>query len=166
MHSRILAVCAAAAAVFVVACSSTTDSSNTSPYSLAYHAGAPVNQGYSKTIVETHAISWYDSVAKKTVSALRFVGIGRCGCGALTDQVYFVCDSMGMGLVPPADSGSFSFKVNGDLNEAYMHGRLVIDSIIHGVDGYHIGFHARVKVGADSVDITQGSSFAPPAVTP
>lgn len=166
MNHRILIPLAACVALVIAGCSSTTQPSNNSPYVVSFHATAPVNKDYSKTIVETHAITWYDSTQMRNLAALKFVAIGRCGCGALIDQFYMVCDSLGKPLQPTGEGGSVGFKVNGDVGESYVNGTLVVDSLIKEVSGYTIGFHGTVKIGADTVYLTGGRVIAPPAVTP
>ncbi len=151
----------AAIAFVLSACSDTTTNTPDSLYSVTYHAAAPVNKDYSKSLVETDTVSFYDSVAHRTVRAWRLVGWGRCSCGAVTDQFYLTCDSLGKVVSVPSDSGSCGIKVLGEESELYARGNAQIDSFQRGVDKITVNFHGYVMYMGDTVQLTGGVCVAP-----
>ncbi len=151
----------AALAFVVVACSDTTTNTPDSLYSVSFHAAAPVNKDYSKSLVETDTVSFYDSVAQRTVRVWKFVAWGRCSCGAVTDQFYLTCDSLGNVVPVPSDSGSCGVKVLGEETELYARGNAQIDSFQRGVDKITVDFHGYVMYMGDTVRLTGGVLVAP-----
>jgi hypothetical protein len=149
-----------AAAMWVAGCTDTTSTPN-SLYSAVYHAGAPVNRDYAKSLVEASNVTFYDSVAGRSVRCLKFVAYGRCSCGAVTDQFFMSCDSNGVPVVIPADSASCGIKVLGEEAELFARGRVQVNSFSRSVDKYTISFSGYVIYQTDTVRITNGLLVGP-----
>ncbi|HET7153625.1 MAG TPA: hypothetical protein VFJ29_07635 [Candidatus Kapabacteria bacterium] len=130
-------------------------------YSISYQAGPVISKSYSQSYVVTSRELKYDTTAKDTVRLYRFTGIGRCSCGAETDQTYFVCDSTGKPIYAPGDSGNFGMKILGNEGEPFIHGNVQILSFVQNIDNITISFSGYVWDGADSVLITDGKLVAP-----
>lgn len=130
-------------------------------YYVHFRAGAPLNKFYSMSLVDPDTITVRDTVTHTNVHAIIFVGFGRCSCGALTDQFVLTCDTLGRPWMRPGDSGSVGIKVAGEQDEPYSWGPVSIQSFKTTTYGYAVHFSGRVKIGSDSVDLTEGDMFAP-----
>ncbi|HZV13555.1 MAG TPA: hypothetical protein VFA55_10095 [Candidatus Kapabacteria bacterium] len=130
-------------------------------YSVAYHAGPVINKDYSQSYVVTSREMAYDTTAKDSVRLYKFTGIGRCSCGAETDQTYLLCDSTGKPLYAPGDSGSFGMKILGDETEPFIHGNVQVLTFTQNIDNITMTFVGYVWDGTDSVVITSGKIIAP-----
>jgi hypothetical protein len=144
-----------------VGCSTTSNPVISSIYSVAYHTGPVLNKDYSQSYVVTTREMVYDTTAKDSVRLYKFTGIGRCSCGAETDQTYFLCDSTGRPLFAPGDSGNFGMKILGNEGEPYIHGNVQVLSYTSSVDNITVTFIGYVWDGTDSVVVTNGKIVAP-----
>ena len=153
-------------------------------YSMSYNAGAPISKSYEKTYIVLDMQSALQANTGTSVSVYNIAGFGQCSCGAETQQVYFVFDTLA-GSVPynpvaksylacdsssnvyysakdSADYGNFGMKINGDEGEPYVRGFVKVDTLIKSISQIAVTFHGYVLDGGDTVLITNGSLTAPP----